>query len=227
MAALSADDTIVVVTGGDPVDPALLRVVPPDAFVIAVDSGIEHAIALGLSIGLAIGDMDSVTPAALDLATRAGAEVERHPEAKDATDLELALDAALVRGARRIHVLGGHGGRLDHLLANALLLAAPRFAQAELHAHMGAAHLTVVRRHAVLDGTPGDLVTLLAVGGPAEGVRTDGLLYPLRGEHLQPGSTHGVSNELAQPQATVELERGVLLVIQPGIAGTHHQRNLR
>lgn len=227
MAALSANDTIVVVTGGDPVDPALLELVPADAFVIAVDSGIEHAQALRLTVGLAIGDMDSVSIEALDAAARAGASVERHPEAKDATDLELALDAALARGARRIHVLGGHGGRLDHLLANALLLAAPRYSAVELHAHMGAAHLTVVRSEATLHGTPGDLVTLLAVGGPAEGVRTEGLLYPLDGDDLLPGGTRGVSNELSHEQATVRIERGVLLAVQPGAAGTHQQRNHR
>jgi thiamine pyrophosphokinase len=227
MAALSANGTIVVVTGGDPVDPALLERVPADAYVIAVDSGIEHAQSLGLAVGLAIGDMDSVSIEALDAAARAGASVERHPEAKDATDLELALDAALARGARRIHVLGGHGGRLDHLLANALLLAAPRYAAVELHAHMGAAHLAVVRSETTLHGTPGDLVTLLAVGGRAEGVRTEGLLYPLDGEDLPPGGTRGVSNELSHEQATVRVERGVLLAVQPGTAGTHQQRNHR
>lgn len=227
MAARSAKDTVVVVTGGDPVDPALLALVPSDAFVIAVDSGIEHALALGLSIGLAIGDMDSVDAEALEGVAAAGAAVERHPEAKAATDLELALDAALARGARRIHVLGGHGGRLDHLLANALLLAAPRYAATELHAHMGSAHVTVARDESRLHGEPGDLVTLLAVGGPAEGVRTTGLLYPLDGHDLLPGSTRGVSNELSEDQATVVVESGVLLAIQPGGAGTHLRRNLR
>lgn len=227
MAAPSAKDTVVVVTGGDPVDPALLDRVPSDAFVIAVDSGIEHAMALRLEIGLAIGDMDSVSAEALEAAAATGAAVERHPAAKAATDLELALDAALARGARRIHVLGGHGGRLDHLLANALLVAAPRYAAIEVHAHMGAAHVTVVRGAASLQGALGDLITLLAVGGPAEGVRTEGLLYPLDGEDLLPGSTRGVSNELSQEQATVCLERGVLLAVQPGVAGTHLRRNLR
>jgi thiamine pyrophosphokinase len=227
MAAPSANGTIVVVTGGDPVPAAVLARVPSDAFVIAVDSGIEHAQALGLPIGLAIGDMDSVAPGALEGAVLAGAAVERHPVAKDATDLELALDAALARQPRCIHVLGGHGGRLDHLLANALLLASPRYASVELHAHMGDAHITVVRDRATLQGARGELVTLLAVGGPVEAVHTEGLLYPLRGEDLQPGSTRGVSNELAQDPATVQIERGVLLVVQPGAAGTHHQRNPR
>jgi thiamine pyrophosphokinase len=224
MAAPGASDTVIVVTGGDPVDRAALAHLPADALVIAADSGIEHAQDLGLTIDVAIGDFDSVAPSALEAAVAAGATVERHPEAKDATDLELALDAALLRGARCVHVLGGHGGRLDHLLANALLLAAPRYAAAGLVAHMGAARVTVVRDEANLTGSHGDIVTLLAVGGPALGVTTSGLLYPLHDDDLLPGSTRGVSNELTRAEGGVRVRGGVLLAVQPGQTGTHQQR---
>ena len=68
----------------------------------------------------------------------------------------------------------------------------------------------------MLAGRPGELVSLLAVNGPAEGVTTEGLVYPLRGESLEPGSTRGVSNIIASAQARVEVARGVLLAILPG-----------
>jgi thiamine pyrophosphokinase len=121
-------------------------------------------------------------------------------------------------------VLGGHGGRLDHLLANAALLASPAYAAVDLIAHMGGARVTVVRRDADLAGAPGDLVTLLPLNGPATGVTTDGLLYPLRGEDLLPSSTRGVSNELVGAHAHVRVRGGVLLAVQPGQPGTHQQR---
>ena len=59
--------------------------------MIAADSGLDHATALGFAVDLVVGDLDSADPAAVDAAVAAGAAVERHPEAKDATDLELAL----------------------------------------------------------------------------------------------------------------------------------------
>jgi thiamine pyrophosphokinase len=59
-------------------------------------------------------------------------------------------------------------------------------------------------------------VSLLAVDGPAEGVRTDGLAFPLAGETLQPGSSRGVSNVFLGESARVSLEQGVLLVVRPG-----------
>lgn len=208
--------TIVVVAGGDAVDPANLDPVARTAFVIAADSGIDRAHDLGLDVDLAVGDFDSVSATALDAVTASGADVDRHPAAKDATDLELALDAALQRSPDRVLVVGGHGGRLDHFLANAVLLAAPRYAGVQIIAQMGQALVTVVRSAAVLRGAPGDLASLVPVHGGATGVTTDGLRYPLHGEDLLPGSTRGVSNELVGTEANVRLDGGVLLAVQPG-----------
>lgn len=206
--------TVVVVTGGDPLLAHQVPSVPAAAAVVAADSGIEHAHRLGLHVDVAVGDFDSVDPAALALAEARGASVRRHPRAKDATDLELALDVALELRPDHVVVLGGHGGRLDHLLANVLLLASERFAPLALVAQMGDARVSVVRDDAALHGAPGDVVTLLAPHGPAT-VRTEGLRYPLHDEVLAPGSTRGVSNELVGHDATVHVSAGVLLAVQP------------
>lgn len=207
--------TAVVLAGGDPVAPGVAALLPPDALVIAADSGLHQAVTIGVAVDLAIGDFDSVDPGALQAAEAAGTRIERHPADKDVTDLELALDAARREGARRVVVIGGGGGRLDHLLANALLLASPRFDDLRVEAAVGRAYLTVVRDHAELRGEPGDLCSLLALGGPARGVRTTGLRWVLAGDDLHPGSTRGVSNELSADRATVTLDGGVLLAVQP------------
>ena len=66
-----------------------------------------------------------------------------------------------------------------------------------------------------MHGVPGELLTLVPLGGAATGVTTDGLEYPLRGETLAPGTTRGVSNVFLGREARVTLERGVLLAIRP------------
>jgi thiamine pyrophosphokinase len=183
--------------------------------VVAADSGIEHALAAGVHVDLLIGDLDSATPRTVLDAIAAGSEVVRHPEDKDATDLELALDAVADRGFDSVLVVGIHGGRSDHLLANALLLASPRYAGLRVHAHLGNADVIVVRDEAVLPGPAGRLCTLLPLGGAAEGVTTTGLRYPLRDETLDPGSTRGVSNVVDTTPAGVALRAGVLLAVLP------------
>jgi thiamine pyrophosphokinase len=210
--------TIVVVAGGGPSTPgdlAALAEVEPHARTVAADSGIDLALRLGRAVDVAVGDFDSVTAPGLASVTAAGAEIVRHPAAKDATDLELALDVALDRGAERNVVLGGHGGRLDHLLANVGLLSSPRYAPARVVAHIGPALVTVVRGECELRGQVGELVTLLPQHGPAAGVTTSGLAYPLHDETLPEGTSRGVSNLFTNPVAGVGVGAGVLAAVQP------------
>ena len=203
-------DVVVVASGPGP-DVA----VPDGGTVIAADGGLDRAAALGLEVDVLVGDLDSVSPAALAGAESAGTRIVRHPVAKDATDLELALDEALALGARRVLVIASAGGRLDHLAASLLLLGADRYAELELDALVGDALVHVVRSARTLRGTPGELLTLLPLGGGAEGVTTSGLEYPLAGETLGPGSTRGVSNVFTAAEARVTLSEGVLLAIRP------------
>lgn len=211
--------TIVVVTGGDAPPARLAAVRPAGAPVVAADGGVDHALALGWPVHVAVGDFDSVSAAGRAELERSGARVERHPAAKDRTDLELAIDRAVALGARQVIVVGGAGGRLDHLLGNVVVLASPAFADVEVTALMGEAVVHVVRRAQRLEGVPGELVSLLALHEPATDVRTEGLAYPLRGEVLLPGSSRGVSNVLTAPVARVAIGGGVLLVVRPGQEG--------
>ncbi|MCJ7672661.1 MAG: thiamine diphosphokinase [Acidimicrobiia bacterium] len=208
-------EVALVFAGGDPVPVAVNTRLPVAALVIGADSGIEHAHALGRRVDGAVGDFDSVAPETLAVATEAGAEVVRYPVDKDATDLELALDVATARGVARITVVGGHGGRFDHYLANALLLASPRFAAVEIDAWFGDTHVAVIRTRTRLTGRTGSLVTLLAIHGPARGVTTTGLRFPLHDADLLPGSTLGVSNELVGVDAEISVAGGTVLGIQP------------
>lgn len=216
MAQLSTDEAIVL-TGGDPVDAASVVELPTSAFVVAADGGLHLAAPLDLHVDLVVGDLDSVEAQVLAAAEQAGTTVERHPVDKDRTDLALALDAAVSAGAQRITVVGGAGGRADHLLANWLLLAADAYAGCVVRSWSASARTDVVRpgRTAELIGPVGALLTLLPANGAARGVRTTGLRFPLDGEDLLPGTSRGVSNRFDRSLATVTLTDGVLLAIRP------------
>jgi thiamine pyrophosphokinase len=95
-------------------------------WIIGADGGAAQALAWGLVPHLVIGDMDSLPGEARAALEAQGSRFVVHPRAKDETDLELALTYATQRGAREIVVLGALGGRLDHTLANVLLLALPK-----------------------------------------------------------------------------------------------------
>ncbi len=66
------------------------------------------------------------------------------------------------------------------------------------------------------DGYAGELVSLFALGGPARGVGTEGLRWPLEHATLEPGSTLGISNRFLADRAAVTVADGVVLVVRPG-----------
>ncbi|MBS3940476.1 MAG: thiamine diphosphokinase [Actinobacteria bacterium] len=212
-------EDVVVLVGGDPVPAGPVPALPDHAFVIAADSGLHLAREFGLSVHLVVGDLDSVAPERLAEYEDAGVPVQRHPVDKDRTDLAIALDAARRFAPTRVTLLGGYGGRLDHLLGNALVLAADAYRDLTLTALVAGATVTVVRDRRDLRGRPGDYVSLLPVNGTAVGITTDGLRFPLQGEDLPPGSTRGISNQFLTDRASVQVEAGVLLAVQPGAAG--------
>jgi thiamine pyrophosphokinase len=205
-------DLAIVVAGGDAPPPG--RTIPAHTSVIAADSGLDHAYACGLRVDLLVGDLDSVSDGALARARAEGVAIDHRPQAKDETDLELALGHLSARGTTQALVIGLGGGRLDHALGNLLLLAAERFAAIAIDAWVGDATISVIRVRRRLSLHGGDVVSLLALGGPAFGVTTHGLEYPLRHETLWPGSSRGISNVVVDGPIMVEVADGVLLAVQ-------------
>jgi thiamine pyrophosphokinase len=217
-------DQAVVIIGGPPPDARVLVRLPAGAEVIAADSGLDHARRLDLAVDLVVGDLDSVSDDALAWAAERHVPVERFPTDKDATDTELAIEAAVDRGARHVVVVTGAGAgaargerRLDHLLSVVLLLGQPRWSNVTIEAWVGEAHVLRLAGpgRLVVPAERGETVSLLPIGGAAHGITTEGLRYALSGETLDAASSRGVSNVVDRPQPSITVERGTLLVIRP------------
>ncbi len=207
---MSQRATVLVLAAGDPgmaVDP------PPHGMVIAADSGLDLAESLGLSVDVVVGDMDSVSPQALARAESLGLVIQRHPRAKDQTDLELAMATAMSTGASAIHVIVGAGGRLDHAIANLAVLASPDWAAAAITATVGGSSVWVVRGSVDLPLHIGEPLSLIPMGAPALDVHTDGLEWHLDGDDLSPYSARAVSNVVTSVPVRVTVGTGVVLAV--------------
>ncbi len=223
-AARAAGPAILVGDGDVPLRRALDDAWPGWAhgatLVIAADGGARKAARAGLRPDLVVGDADSLGPDGLAEVRAAGIPVELAAVAKDESDLELAVIAAIDRGASRVTILGALGGpRFDHAVANAWLLA-----HSALHG-IPTVLLDATTRVRLLDagsapasvtltGRPGDLISIFPFGAAAVGITTDGLAYPLRDEPLPAGPARGLSNVRIGAEACVSLRSGRLLVIE-------------
>ncbi|HET8931299.1 MAG TPA: thiamine diphosphokinase, partial [Acidimicrobiales bacterium] len=209
---------------GAPPVPGWGVLVGPDATVIAADGGARHARHEGVTVTDLVGDLDSLTAAEVDRLTAGGARLHRFDADKDFTDFELAAQLAARRrpcgagGIGELLVVGGAGGRLDHALGNIAVLGSADLAGHQVTALLGDAIAQVAspRRPISLDSRVGQIVSLVPIGGTARGVVTRGMRFGLHREDLDALATRGISNVVADPAASVSLDEGTLIVIEPG-----------
>jgi thiamine pyrophosphokinase len=202
-----------IIASGELGEPEIYRDVAAAAGkVVCADGGVRHARALGLVPHVVVGDLDSLGEEDTLFLKDSGVEILRHPTDKDATDTELALEWSLENGACSVTLIGATGTRLDHTLANVLLLK--RLADRGIPGCIVDRHneIHLVTGSLTLTGKPGDLLSVLPVGGTAEGVTLTGLFFPLTRARIPLGSTLGVSNRFVGGTATVSVARGVLVV---------------
>ncbi len=183
--------------------------------VIAADSGIRHASVLGIVPELWTGDFDSVD----DGLRQAHGDVptEIFPSDKDKTDGEIAIEAALARGASEVMLVGAFGGaRADHAFLH--LTVALRLAEAGTPCLLTSGQQEGIpllpgaaRRFDYDDGT---LFSVLPFSD-LEGLTLSGAKWPLADRSVPFGSSLTLSNEV-RGELTVTLRSGrALLVAHP------------
>lgn len=205
-------ETVLIFAGGDSPIESLAGELPEADLIIAADSGYDLAVDAGFAVDVLVGDMDSIRTEIIP----GHVVVERHPMDKDSTDLELALERILEDKPERVVVVGGSGGRVDHELATASLLCSDRWDRVEeidWVTDRGWCH--VIRGRRIVHGDPGQLISLLPMGGPVMGIETKGMRWNLRGATMHPGTTWGVSNEFTGPVADIRVASGCLLAVIP------------
>lgn len=204
---------IALVLAGGPLRPSprLLRKVAEAEVVIAADGGLRHAIPLGVVPDLLVGDLDSVR--AEDLMVWSDVPTERHPTDKDALDLELAIEAALARGADSVRVIGAFGGRFDQTLATAWIAAHYAEQGVDMSLLDGIHDAYPLPAGARFDDEipKGTVFSLLSV---SERSRVDvaGADYPLVDTELPRGVGLGLSN-VAHDRLVVDVREGLVLLI--------------
>ena len=192
-----------VLLGGDLTVTARLRRQIAGARVIAADSGMRHAEALGCEVELWAGDFDSAAEALV--ARHPGVPRDLYPQDKDRTDGDIAIGLAIERGASEIVLVGALGGQSDHIFGNltmCLRLAFQGIAGIATSGTEEAYPLIPGRRE--LDIPPASRVSIVALTD-ISGLTLTGMRWPLTNRDVPLGSSLTLSNIAVGP---VHIELG-------------------
>ncbi len=182
--------------------------------IICADSGAGHLYSIGIIPHVIIGDMDSLTAEMLEYFKERGCKIIRYPEAKDETDTQLALEYAFGMAPDEIYLFGAIGTRIDHTLANISLLVYGAKKGMNVRFIDEWCEASIVSRELVIDGEPGQTVSLLPFSDVVKGITLDGFEYPLKDGVMEVGRPYGISNRLTSKRGVISVSTGYLLVIR-------------
>lgn len=181
--------------------------------VIGIDGGAGLCLDCEIVPGVIVGDMDSLPAAAAESLRQAGARFVVASIDKDVTDLDIAFEYCKRHGIERVVVTACTGGRIDHTLAAAGSMARwsrfqPRVVEHDFEGWI----LEPNALDHVMVSPDGTVFSVIALGGGAT-VTVEGARWPLDRAVLDPLSSLGVSNVVAQNGARVQVHDGSVMVI--------------
>ena len=184
---------------------------------IAADSGMSFFYEIGKKPDYIVGDFDSADKKILDYFRKQEDIIFREfcPQ-KDETDTELALTMALGLGADEICVLGATGNRIDHVIGNIFLLCKPLKEGIPCILVDKHNRIRLVNHVLCLEKKKqfGKYVSVLPLTQQAGGVNLHGFKYPLNKATLTNNNSLGVSNEITDEVARIEIGTGIVIVIE-------------
>jgi thiamine pyrophosphokinase len=177
-------------------------------YIAAADSGFDYLYRLGYEPDLVVGDLDSTSHA--DVIQRLPKEkVELSERDKDETDAEIGLRRLHELGAKEIILIGGGGGRLDHLVG--LLILFHRESRPDQW-YSGSDYVVSIDRRREFSDMEGATVSLFPVGKGRCRLRSRGLKWPLDGLLWERGDA-GISNVVTSPDLLLEPAEGRAIMI--------------
>ncbi len=176
--------------------------------VAAADSGFDTLYEAGLEADLVFGDMDSTRYREI-IESFPREQRETLPAEKDETDTEIGLRRLNEMGAERVTIIGGGGGRLDHLLGIVILF------DRELRPwqwYTKREWIRSVEEEINLAGIKGKTVSLFPAGSERCRIKSSGLKWPLDELVWRKGDA-GISNVVTDDTLKLEPIEGRAILI--------------
>lgn len=208
-----------IVSGGEATDEFVEGVIKRGGYdvILAADSGMDFLYRTKILPDIIVGDFDSVDPEVLEFfCEHEEIDICALNPVKDDTDTEFAIREAIRRGAHEITIIGGTGTRLDHVLGNISLLGIGLEEDVRMELLDANNRIRMTDHSVVLKKKQqyGKYLSLLPYSEKVTGVTLRGVKYLLDNYTMGGFNSLGISNEIVDEEASIELKSGRLLVIE-------------
>ncbi|WP_462425787.1 thiamine diphosphokinase [Fusobacterium varium] len=177
--------------------------------IYCADGGANHLEALGIFPLEIWGDLDSVTKEIIEKYRNNNVRIKKFPKDKDYTDGELILQHISKLNYDEIIIIGGLGGRIDHLLTNLNLI----FKFKNLKFVTEKERIFSIEKKAELTGLRGKTISFVPFSEKVEGLTLEGFKYPLNKYILHQGDSICMSNIAVDDICKVTFDTGKLMGI--------------
>lgn len=183
-------------------------------YVICADGGLEKAEQLGILPDAILGDFDSVNSEVLRKYQLLNVEIKKFPPEKDFTDTEISIKFAAEKGYKNIILISAVGSRLDHSVANIMLLEKylDQGINIEIIDNNNKIQIISDNTDLLLERKKNCFVSIVPLTDIISGLTLEGFKYPLDEMTVKRGSALCVSNEIVSSNGRVLLEKGKALL---------------
>jgi len=183
-----------------------------DDKIIAVDSGLDFLRSKSIKPDLILGDFDSLQEPSI-LSEYPSSIILQFPQAKNETDMELAVKWCISNKIKEIVICNDMKGRLDHTLGliQNLILATKAAIPARIET--GSQVVFFLDNITQLSFPSASLLSIIPYSRNVSFTKSTGLQYPLDGISISIHSSRAISNVIIDPGAVINKKNGLALAI--------------
>lgn len=181
-------------------------------FILCADGGTNYCLKASLIPDMVIGDLDSIFNDTLEQIKKHNIPIEKFPTKKDKTDAELSIDYLVREGFKDIILVGATGNRIDHTLANLLLLT--KLNQKGINSRIVDNNNTIyiVDKELTLTKEEDTFLSIVPITNSGIIITLRGFEYELERVGIEFGSTFGISNRIREERGYILVHEGQCLV---------------
>lgn len=189
------------------------KIIDKADYVICADGGAKWASEAKIKVDAIIGDFDSISDEIIKLYECTDTQIIRAPKEKDETDGVLAIDYAILKGAKHVTILGATGGRLDHQYGNIMLLKRLQNKNCEGRMILDSGYAVMGNKYIEISCNINDTISIVPFDGELVIDSAEGLKYKIdNGTYFSYGYPIGLSNIAVDETVKIDITGGSALI---------------